>query len=217
MRIQAPRRAYPKVPPGAQASTLRGIPQGAQGHTLAGAGRHPEGHRQASFGSKMRAQLWSFDFMASVTVFFMILIVLFFVWEYTTFQNTEQIIFNEMENKAMGTADMLIRTSGLPRDWNETNVQVLGLASEESVLNETKLLMFVNMDYDNTKYILGIPSHEFYFQLVHLNGTQAQSQGTDLVLGLDPTLFQNSSIVIPIERHILFDHRVAKLRFMLWR
>ncbi len=165
----------------------------------------------------MKAQVWSFDFMASVLVFFMILAVLFFAWEYTTFQNEDQIIFNDMENSALTLADSIIRTRGFPEYWNESNVQVLGLASEENVLNETKILMFVQMDYDSAKRILGIPAYEFYFQLLRLNGTQARANSTDLLTGLDPTEFQNSTIIVPVERYILFESRVAKLRFMLWR
>ena len=175
------------------------------------------GYRQAPFCTNKRAQIWSFDFMASVVVFFMIMAVLFFVWEYTAIQNEDQMIFNDMENNALTLADNMIRTRGFPEYWNESNVHVLGLASEENVLNETKILMFVQMDYDHSKRILGIPAYEFYFQVLHLNNTQARANNTDLVQGLDPLGFQNSTIVIPIERYILFDSRVAKLRFMLWR
>jgi hypothetical protein len=182
-----------------------------RGQSLAGTGR------QASPCMNKRAQIWSFDFMASVVVFFMILTVLFFTWEYTTIQNEDQLIFNDMENNALTITDSMIRTRGFPEYWNDSNVQVLGLASEENVLNETKILMFVQMDYDSSRRVLGIPAYEFYFQVLHLNDTQAQANGTDLVQGLDPLLFQNSTIVIPIERYILFDSRVAKLRFILWR
>ena len=94
----------------------------------------------------MKAQAWSFDFMASVVVFFMIISVLFFVWEYTTFQNEDQMLFNDMENNALTITDTIIRTRGFPEYWNESNVQIMGLASEENVLNETKILMFVQMD-----------------------------------------------------------------------
>jgi hypothetical protein len=165
----------------------------------------------------MKAQAWSFDFMASVVVFFMIMAVLFFVWEYTTFQNEDQMLFNDMQNNALTITDTIIRTRGFPEHWNESSVQVMGLASEENVLNETKILMFVQMDYENTKRILGIPAYQFYFQILHLNNSQAQANGTDLVQGLDPLGFQNSTMVVPLERYILFDSKVARLRFILWR
>jgi hypothetical protein len=164
----------------------------------------------------MRAQAWSFDFMASVIVFFLVVSVLFFVWQYTTIQNEDQMVFNDMENSALTITDTIIRSRGYPEDWNESSVQIIGLASEENILNETKILTFVQMDYETVKRILGIGAYDFYFQLVHLNGTQASSGGNDLLAGLDPA-FQSSTMVVPIERYIVFDHRVAKLRFMLWR
>jgi hypothetical protein len=164
---------------------------------------------------RRRAQAWSFDFMASVTIFFLILVVLFFVWEYTAFQNTDQMVFNDMEDRALITVDTIIRVKGFPEDWNDSNVEVLGLASEENVLNESKILMLVDMDYQTAKRLLGIYDYNFYFQLVHLNDSQAYANGTALVTGLDPT--PNSTAVVPVERYILFDHKVAKLRFMLWR
>ena len=164
----------------------------------------------------MRAQAWSLDFISSVTVFFMILVVLFFAWEYSTYQSTEQMVFNEMENKAIITVDTLIRTRGYPEFWSSSDVEILGLASEENVLNETKILEFVGMDYGQARSLLGIPSQNFHFSLMHLNGSVVRSQGTDLESGLDPTLFTNTTLVVPVERYILFDHRVARVRFILW-
>ncbi len=169
------------------------------------------------FRRKMTGQIWSLDFMSSVTVFFFILIVLFFTWDYATYQSTDQMIFNEMENRALTTADMIIRSRGFPEDWNESNVQVLGLAEEENILNQTKILTFVGMDYDVTRQIFGIPSFHYHFRITNLNGSIASLQGTDLVHGVDPAGYQNSTVVIPIERSVLFDSKVARLRFILWR
>jgi hypothetical protein len=165
----------------------------------------------------MRAQAWSFDFMASVVVFFVILTVLFFAWEYVTFQNEDQMIFNDMENQALILADSLIRNKGFPEDWNETSVSVIGLAESENVLDENKILTFVQMDYDIAKTKLGVPAYEFLFRVRYLNDTQAQSGGVDLILGIDPTGILNTTMVVPVERYVLFDHRVAKLSFILWR
>jgi hypothetical protein len=170
-----------------------------------------------SKGFSRQGQAWSFDFLASVTIFFMVLIVLFFAWEYSAVQNTDQIIFNDMESRALNTVDTIIRTGGFPEHWNETTVEVLGLASEENILNETKIVMLVNMDYDDVRRIMGLHPYQFYFQVLNLNNTQAESGGTPLFTGLDPTVYTNSTAVVPVERYVLFDHAVAKLRFMLWR
>ena len=170
-----------------------------------------------SFRRDLQGQAWSFDFLASVTIFFMVLIVLFFAWEYSVVQNTDQMIFNDMESRTLNTVDTMIRIKGFPEHWNETTVEVLGLASEENILNETKIVMLVNMDYDDVRRIMGLYPYQFYFQVLNLNNTQAESGGTALVTGLDPTVYTNSTAVVPVERYILFDHAVAKLRFMLWR
>lgn len=162
-----------------------------------------------------RGQVWSFDFIASVTIFFVVLIVLFFVWEYTTMQNNDQILFNDMESKALDTIDTMIRVRGFPDDWDSSNVEVLGLASEENILNESKLLEFVGMDYYNSRRVLGILGYDFYFQVLNLNDTQAYSGPIPLLTGVDP-LTSNAVTIVPVERYVLFDHRVAKLRFTLW-
>jgi len=167
--------------------------------------------------ANMRGQAWSMDFMSSVIVFFMIVIVLFFVWEYIVYQNTEQMIFNEMESKGMFIVDTIIRTPGYPVNWDAGNVEILGLATDENVLNESKLISFVSLDYDDSRRLMGVPSYNFFFQIVDLNGTQSQASGVDLVSGSDPVGMTNSTVVVPTERYVLFDHKVAKVRFILWR
>lgn len=164
----------------------------------------------------MKAQVWSFDFMASVVVFFLVISTLFFVWQYATIQNEDQVMFNDMESSALTITDAIIRSKGSPEDWDDSSVRTIGLASEENVLNETKILTFIQMDYNRIRSMLGIREYDFYFQVLHLNGTQARSGGMDLVTGIDPALHE-SVVVVPVERYILFDHRVARLRFMLWR
>ena len=162
-----------------------------------------------------KGQVWSFDFIASVTIFFMVLMVLFFVWEYTTLQNNDQIVFNDMESTALDTIDTMIRVRGFPEQWDSSNVEVLGLASEENVLNESKLLEFVSMDYYNSRRVLGILGYGFYFQVLNLNDTQAYSGSTALLTGADP-LASSATAIVPVERYVLFDHKVAKVRFTLW-
>ena len=191
------------------------LPEWVHNHTKMHTPARTGGHTPGSTGRK--AQAWSFDFMASVTIFFLILVVLFFVWEYTAYQNADQMIFNDMENRALNTVDTIIRVKGFPEYWSESDVEIIGLASEENVLNESKIVMLVNMDYDEARRILGISGYNFFFQLLYLNGTQSYSNGTALMTGIDPTGLSNSTAVVPIERYILFDHRVARLSFILWR
>jgi hypothetical protein len=164
----------------------------------------------------MKAQAWSFDFMASITVFFFMVAVLLFTWQYVTYQNDELALINNMENSAITISETLIRTQGYPQEWNDTNVQIIGLAVEENVLDETKLVSFVLMDYNYSKFLLGITGLEYYFRVKQLNGSIAQSGGMNLESGIDPTGFPRTSVIVPVERSVLFDSRVALVDFMLW-
>jgi hypothetical protein len=156
----------------------------------------------------MKAQAWSLDFAVSVTIFFFMMAVLLFAWQYVSYQNQSQTAFNDMENLALGISDELIRTRGLPENWDDSTVEVLGLASEENFLNESKVLMFVQMDYDKSRRLLGITPYNYTFRVEQLNGSLIQSQGVDLSSG--------TSVVIPATRHVLYDSRVVRMEFALW-
>jgi hypothetical protein len=163
-----------------------------------------------------KAQVWSFDFAVSVVIFFSVVVMILFSWNYTSAKHTEQVLFNEMESKAVSLSDSLIRTRGFPEEWNSTNVQIIGLADEENVLNETKILQLVGMPYNTIRATMGIMNYNFYLGIRHLNETVINMNGTDLECGEHPSLYSNSTMIVPIERFMLFDHRVASLMFILW-
>jgi hypothetical protein len=163
-----------------------------------------------------KGQVWSFDFAVSVVIFFSVVVMILFSWNYTTAKHTEQTVFNEMESKAVSLSDSFIRTSGYPEEWNSSNVQIIGMADEENVLNETKILQVVGMPYDTIRATMGIMNYNFYLGIRYLNETVINMNGTDLECGLDPSLYSNSTMIVPIERFMLFDHKVASLLFILW-
>ena len=155
----------------------------------------------------MNGQVWSLDFITSVLVFLVVLIPLFFVWNYVNIQNQQQILFDEVETLTLSISDSLIRTKGLPEDWNTSDVSSIGLSSEENVLNVTKVSYFLTMgnsEYNRTRAIL-TGGYDFFFNLTDINGT---AHGT---IGSKP----QDRMTIPIERYCLYDERIAKLEFAL--
>ncbi len=163
-----------------------------------------------------KGQVWSFDFAVSVVIFFSVVVMILFSWNYTAAKHTEQVLFNEMESKAVTLSDSLIRTSGFPKEWNSSDVQIIGLADDENILNETKILQLVSMPYDTIRATMGIMNYNFYLGVRYLNDTVIIMNGTALECGEDPSLYPNSTMIVPIERFMLFDHKVASLMFMLW-
>jgi len=147
------------------------------------------------------------DFVASLVIFFLVLIPLLFVWNYVNLQNMEQRTFDEIETLALKISDSLIRTKGIPENWNSSNVNVIGLAEEENVLNATKVSEFLymgNSEYDLTKSIL-IGKYDFFFSVTDLNGT---SYGT---IGSKPA----DRTIVPVERYCLYNERVVKIELSL--
>jgi len=163
-----------------------------------------------------KGQVWSFDFAVSVVIFFTVVSMVLFSWNYIGAKHVEQMIFNEMESVTVGISDSLIRTTGYPEEWNKTNVQIIGLADEENILNQTKIQYFVNMSYDSIRATLGIMNYNFYLGIRYLNDTIIEMDGTDLEVGEHPASYSNSTMIVPIERYMLFDHKVASLMFILW-
>ena len=152
-------------------------------------------------------QVWSLDFIVSVVIFLTALMPLLFVWEYVNAQNQQQMLFDETEGIALSASDALLRTKGLPENWNTADVSVIGLASEENVLNATKvsyLLAMGSSDYNRTRVIL-TGGYDFFLNITDLNGT---SYG---VIGSKPA----DRMVIPVERYCLYNERITKLEFAI--
>jgi hypothetical protein len=154
-----------------------------------------------------RGQVWSLDLITSIVIFLLVLIPLFFLWIYINSQSQQQILFDEVENLALSVSDALIRTKGLPEYWDTSTVNVIGLASEENILNATKVSYFLSMagsDYNRTRTLL-TGGYDFFFNLTDLNGT---AYGT---AGSKPA----EKMLIPVERYCLYNERITKLEFVL--
>jgi hypothetical protein len=163
----------------------------------------------------MRAQIWSLDFAASMVIFALTVGIVMFSWNYTIQNSADQVNLNILENDVMMISDTLIRMPGLPEDWDASSVRVIGLADEENILNKTKVTQFIGMDYNQTKSLLGIANHEFYFEIRHLNDSVMGINGTNITKGTDPT-GQDASVVVPVERYVMINGDIAKMEFYLW-
>lgn len=152
-------------------------------------------------------QVWSLDFITSVVIFMTVLIPLFFLWSHANVQAQQQQVFDEVQTLTFSISESLVRTKGLPEGWDVSSVNQIGLASEENMLNTTKVTNFLTMgstEYNRTKGIL-TGGYDFFFDLKDLNGS---SHGT---IGSKPP----GKMVIPIQRYCLYNGRITKLEFSL--
>ena len=158
-----------------------------------------------------KGQIWSMDFTVSLMIFLTALFSVMFAWNYISLDTLETQTMKDMQLKALALSDSLIRTPGLPSDWGQGDVQVVGLAREENVLNATKVDYFVSMsiyDYDRLRGLMDIGFYDFYFEVSDING--AVYQNTTIPIS------NTSVIVVPIERYAVYNDRIVKVRFIMW-
>ena len=162
----------------------------------------------------MKAQVWSLDFAASVVIFLTAIIVAMFALNFTMAQNAQQTEFSIMENAAMAASDSLVRLPGIPEDWNRTTVTTIGLASQENMLNETKLAELMAMDNDTVERLLGLGNYRLYLEVRHVNGTLATlPAGGQISKGEYPS---DAAFIIPVQRYVLYMGKPSRMMLILW-
>jgi hypothetical protein len=155
----------------------------------------------------MKAQVWSLDLVISIVVFLSVFLPLLFAWNHVNTQQQQQRLLDDAERTALSVSDALIRTMGMPENWNPGNVNVIGLASEENVLDATKVSYLLDMgggDYNRTRTIL-TGGYDFFLNITDINGT---SHG---IIGSKP----QDRMVIPVERYCIYNERITKLEFAI--
>jgi len=62
----------------------------------------------------------------------------------------------------------------------------IGLASQSFVLNQTKISYFMDLNYDDSKKLLGLEGYDFYLEIKYLDGTFVNIGGNDVDYGMHP-------------------------------
>ena len=91
-----------------------------------------------------KAQIFSLDIVIAAGIFILILLSTASIWDYSREKILIEETRNDMEIIARNALSVLIETKGSPKNWtayefNQTNINSLGLADEFLVLNQTKI------------------------------------------------------------------------------
>ena len=117
----------------------------------------------------LKAELFSSDFVIGLSLF-LIAITIFGIY-YASLQSdiADYKIRNEMQNKANNIANLLVTSSGEPKDWDHTNVKVIGLY-DSGLINLTKFEELKEIEYYTSKRMLGVGGYELYVELKNETG-----------------------------------------------
>ncbi len=126
--------------------------------------------KQAKGFQMKKGQIFTIDFMVSIVVFIIVLITIISTWYFIDLHIKEVESRRDMHSVSLSVSDALVRSGGYPLDWNSTNVQSIGLAKEEYVLDLQKIISLMGMDYDSARSIMRLGNYHLFMYITDLNG-----------------------------------------------
>ena len=155
-----------------------------------------------------KGQLWTLDMVLSLMIFFSALLSIIMAWNFISADIFEGQEMTEMQLKTMTISDSLIRTPGVPENWTNDTVSVIGLAYSDNELNTQKVEEFVNMSYSRSRALLSVMPYHFYFEVKDINGT--------VYTNTSNPMNSDASVIIPAIRYASFNDRIVKVTFAMW-
>ena len=149
----------------------------------------------------MRAELFSTDFIVSIILFLSIVVIVGFY--YGNLQNDiyQQYVRDDMYRKAINAADLLVVSSGSPKYWDATNVEVIGL-NDEGKINLTKFSELKNLDHQTVRQMMGTGIYNLNISLKDETGNFIKEDDIVYTFGLPLT---NAKNIISIKRLAIAD------------
>lgn len=151
-----------------------------------------------------RGQAWSFDLMIGVTIFVAALSLLFF-YSINYKAETEDIL-NAMQYDGNAAADILL-SEGYPQNWNQTNVIVPGILSNNRI-NENKLRNFSKIIYEKQRSLMHT-SYNFCFNF-------SDSLPTDMPSCIGQ-YNNNPNNLFLISRIVIYQNKSSMLNLYIWK
>jgi len=131
------------------------------------------------FWGREGGQVTSIDVIIAAILFIMMFLTLrgFFFGNLGVAQQDSAYLSAQVS--AQQALDALIKTKGYPTNWSAVNVQIIGLARKENVLDETKISDFLLLDYEASKALLALEGYDFNFELNATNPADNKSYGAN--------------------------------------
>ncbi|MFB6193345.1 MAG: hypothetical protein ABEK00_03770 [Candidatus Nanohaloarchaea archaeon] len=158
-----------------------------------------------------KGQVFTTDFIASITIFSFFLIFFGLAW------NSSIVKFvNSGDSSKIQTSNTfsLLQTEGAPEDWNADNVSVPGLY-DENYLSAEKFLELKSMTLSKKRSLLR--SSEFLIKIEYLNGSQVTYNGEVLRFSSE-NIPDNKSIYVRRTIAVLDESRKrVELNYYSWQ
>ena len=163
-----------------------------------------------------KAQFSHGDFIIAFIIFAFTL-TLFFKYSGYVSPSQDNNEFLLKEGKLI--TDSLL-SQGYPNDWTTGNVIIIGITNDNSVINNTKLLNLINMDYSDTKAIFKI-RWEYYLYFIDKNDSIIMINGTTDGFGYPGINTSNFDLIdaeniAKTSRLAILDSEIVKMVVLTW-
>jgi len=130
--------------------------------------------------SNRKGQMNSIDLMMAILIFVILIVFVIGFWFVEQKEIQSTLTKNRLEAEAISISDILIKSPGIPSDWekNQSEIKMLGLAIEGNVLSDAKISNFTNMSYSSAQNYLGLDD-QFYFYIENMNGNRLYQFGNN--------------------------------------
>lgn len=159
-----------------------------------------------------KAQTLTADYMSGITVFAVVILISISVWNVAEGKKNWSYDIDRMQRKAMYAADTLLKSEGLPSGWTPANVDEIGIAESDHVINGSLVDNMLLVNYDKARSAFGLEIYEFYINITNYTGGQIAGYG------MPP---QNVRDLAAIQRMALFQNQSPPVRavitFYVWR
>lgn len=154
--------------------------------------------------NKKKAQIWYLDFMVGLIIF-TIMVVVYYQFS-SNFSEEFESDWEEMMVDSKSISSSLM-SSGVPSNWTEDNITLLGITDGKYRINDTKLEQFGNMSYIEAKNKFRT-RFDFYFFLEDEEGIKYHE------VGLNST---DSKFLVATTRFVIHNSSIKRAVIHLWR
>ncbi len=161
---------------------------------------------------KKKAQIVMADLLFVVIILIILFTVSIAMWNTSMIRVAQKEELINLESTAIAVSDLLVKTKGVPENWEETSPTTIGLSNTSNVLDSRKLSKFVDLNYDDAKRLLG--GYDFFFQINNTNDQIVTVDGRQMASGLQPA---SAKTVVNARRIALLGNQLVFLNLMVWK
>ena len=142
-----------------------------------------------------KGQVSSYDVLVAIIIFLMMFIVLKQIPMNNLTEAIDDFSYNEMRLYSQQAMDSMLKTNGYPTNWAAGDVEIIGLAQKQNILDEEKVTEFLLLDYGDARNMLALGKYDFNFLVDSVDDSKDFSFGVNI---------QEDKEVIVIERVVYY-------------